>query len=254
MAALSQPIDHQDCLSDWRREKPSKLHQPLEWAKRKIRLKLGDVLNPLGLRVVERVDFTSLRRNIQAAHILDVGVAGGTPSLYARFPDAQLDLFEPARAHFAAIEQQVISKRNARLHRVAVSDQNGFGVLSRAGDSGATLLPTIPHNSAHANGQPVVIRRLDSILNSNDIKRPSLLKIDTEGTELAVLKGAAGIMDAIDTIVVEVQFRRSDTHQPHEVMQFLSSHGFILTDILDREVIQARVACTDFVFERLPAF
>ena len=162
-ANLVHRVDQGDCLSDWRSRKPSQRRHPLKWARRKVRLILGDLLRPLGLRVVEQVDFSILRRSIQASHILDVGVAGGTPSLYARFPGAQLDLFEPARAHFPVIEQRVVSKRAARLHPVALADKSGFGVLSRAGRSGATLLPTVSDGSTSPNGQPVVIRRLDSM-------------------------------------------------------------------------------------------
>ena len=91
-------IDQRDCISSWRSRKPTLRKNPLMWAKRKFRIKLGDLLRPLGMRVTEQVDFGSLRRDIQASHVLDVGVADGTPSLYARFPDAKLDLFEPAKA------------------------------------------------------------------------------------------------------------------------------------------------------------
>ncbi|MGI9409510.1 MAG: FkbM family methyltransferase, partial [Hyphomicrobiaceae bacterium] len=181
------------------------------WAKRKFRIKLGDLLRPLGMRVTEQVDFGSLRRDIQASHVLDVGVADGTPSLYARFPDAKLDLFEPAKAHIPIVERQVISKRNARLHCVALAEKNGFGVLSRPGSSSATLLPAVHHGPANPVCEPVPVRRLDDLLTRSDIERPCLLKIDTEGTELSVLKGATGIINDIDTIVVEVHFRRRNT-------------------------------------------
>ena len=243
-------IDQSDCLSTWRSRKPSLRRNPLKWARRKLRLKLADLLKPLGLRVTEQVDFGSLRRDIQASHVLDVGVANGTASLYSRFPDAKLDLFEPAKTHIPGIERQFASKREARVHCVALADHNGFGALSRPGSSSATLLPAVHTGSANPECEPVPVRRLDDILAPEDIKRPCLLKIDTEGTELSVLKGAVGIIDKIDTIVVEVHFRRRNTHQPHQILEFASKHGFVLTDMLEHEVIEGKVACADFVFER----
>ena len=243
-------IDQRDCLSSWRSRKPSLRKNPFMWAKRKFRIKLGDMLRPLGMRVTEEVDFSSLRRDIEAAHVLDVGVADGTPSLYARFPDAKLDLFEPAKAHVPIIEQGIVATRNARLHCVALAENNGFGVLSRPGSSSATLLPAVHQGSINPTCDPVPVRRLDGLLTSGEIERPCLLKIDTEGTELSVLKGATGIINDIDTIVVEIHFRRRNTHQPHQVLEFLSTHGFVLTDMLEREVIEGSVACADFVFER----
>jgi hypothetical protein len=96
----------------------------------------------------------------------------------------------------------------------------------------------------------VPVRRLDALLTPAEIKRPCMLKIDTEGYELAVLKGAEGILPAVDCVMVELHFGKPYAYAPQHVLDLLARHGFALTDMLDHEVSNGRVVCSDFVFER----
>lgn len=238
-------------LDNWRQRKPSLRRQPIGWLKRKIRLKLNDIVERFGWKLTETVDFSSLHPSIQAMHIIDVGVANGTPSLYARFPEAYLDLFEPVKAFRSAIEENILSSRDSRLHPIALSDWHGFGLMIRPGTSGGVLLPSIGCEPIdRPDGQQVVVRRLDEVLSASQLKGPTLLKVDTEGTELAVLKGATNILQSIDTVVIETHFRRRNTCTPDEVQRFLANYGFMLTDVLGGEVIEGCVACLDLVFQR----
>ena len=74
--------------------KPVFLKQPVKWLTRQMRLKAGDVLKVLGIQTVTKINFAHYRGG-DFAQVLDVGVADGSPDLYARFPNAALELFEP---------------------------------------------------------------------------------------------------------------------------------------------------------------
>lgn len=237
-------------MTQFHYEKPRLSKAPGAWLKRKLKLKLGDLIEPAGLRVVERVDFSALRAPRPFAHILDVGVADGTPDLYRQFPNALLELFEPSPEHHDRLERHVLGKRAGRLHRVAAGAANGQAVLSVTGRTGSTLLGITPSKAKDVALVEVPVRRLDGLLSAAEIKQPCLLKIDTEGYELEVLKGASGLMAAIDTAVVEVHFDKPQSYAAHEITDFLAGYGFGLSDMLDHHARAGRVVCADLVFER----
>jgi len=49
----------------------------------------------------------------------------------------------------------------------------------------------------------VSARRLDSILSRADLVSPVLLKIDVQGAEVDVLRGAGALLDAVDAVIIE---------------------------------------------------
>lgn len=68
----------------------------------------------------------------------------------------------------------------------------------------------------------------------DEIRQPCPLKIDTEGYEREVLKGASGLMAASDTVAVEVHFDKPQSY----------------SDMLDHHIRAVRVVRADLVFER----
>ncbi len=230
--------------------KPAFSRAPGAWLRRKLKLKLNDMVGPLRLRVLERVDFSALRSDVEFAHILDVGVAFGTPDLWQRFPGAFLDLFEPSPRFYERLEQGVLKSRPGRLHRVAAGSKNGEAEFHLSGPASSSLLGTADKPGRTFPSIKVPVCRLDTLLTAADIRRPCMLKIDTEGYELAVLKGAEGILAAVDCVMVELHFGKSYAYAPQHVLDLLGRHGFALTDMLDHEVSNGRVVCSDFIFER----
>lgn len=53
---------------------------------------------------------------------------------------------------------------------------------------------------------PVAMKRLDSVLRDVDLPEPGLLKIDVQGYEREVLRGATKTLKRIDSILLEVSF------------------------------------------------
>ncbi len=77
------------------------------------------------------------------------------------------------------------------------------------------------------------LRRLDSIL--GEIEAPALLKVDTQGYELEVLKGSISILRSIDAILLEVAIIEINEGAPlvHEVLGHMKSIGFVTYDLLE---------------------
>ena len=80
----------------------------------------------------------------------------------------------------------------------------------------------------------VELQSLDEILRENPgIPKPVFLSIDTQGSELSILKGAKETLKTVAAVMVEVEFDELYEGQPlfGEIHEFLTISGFILMDI-----------------------
>jgi FkbM family methyltransferase len=195
------------------------------------------------------------------ATVLDVGANRGQFALLAtrRFPRAQIVCVEPLAGPRATLERVFGDRRRVRVIATAAaasaSEEQMF--VSRADDSSSLRAPTDLQLTTFP-GTDVVERigvkteRLDVMLDSEGLARPALLKIDVQGGELDVLKGATGLLDAIDTILVECSFLELYEGQPlaDEIVRFLHGRQFRLTSVATPYVDAGQLVQADLVFAR----
>lgn len=239
--------------SDEAQRKPRLFSEPGAYVRRQVRLKLNDMLGRTGLRVFDRVDMTAIRTTTSFNHVIDVGVAFGTPDLYERCPGAKLELFEPSPQFYDGLEAGIMRQRDCRLHKVALGAESGEATFHLSGPASASLLGTQDKPGRTFPTMQVPVRRLDEVLTAADLVRPVILKIDTEGYELAVLQGAEGLLPSIDAVILELHLGKSYAYRPQQILDIMARHGFELIDVLDHEVRNHRVTCCDMVFERKAA-
>jgi FkbM family methyltransferase len=72
--------------------------------------------------------------------------------------------------------------------------------------------------------------KLDTLVKTNNFPLPDLIKIDVQGAELDVLKGAGETLKHCKHIIVELQHDEYNKGAPHytEVVDYLASQGFKL--------------------------
>ena len=82
--------------------------------------------------------------------------------------------------------------------------------------------------------QPIEEKKLEDIFNDFDLKNKNLfLKIDTQGYEFQILKGAEKILKEFKGIFVEVSLVELYEDQKNwlEIVEFIQSHGFKLWSV-----------------------
>lgn len=194
--------------------------------------------------------------------VVDVGAHRGQFALVARrrFPRARLVCLEPLAAPRSRLERALGGAADVEVLPFAAAAEEGESefVVSEADDS-SSLLPmtglqteTFPGTGAVAR-TTVRTKRLDDLLAAARLERPALLKVDVQGAELGVLRGAEGILEAIDEVLVECSFAELYRGQAlaGEVVAHLQARGFSLAAICSPVTRpRGRLIQADFLFVR----
>jgi FkbM family methyltransferase len=165
--------------------------------------------------------------------VFDVGAHHGdyAAAVLARRSAARVYCFEPSTHAFSTLQRRVGGR--AELRPFALGDRAGVGTLhaDRPGSEMASLFKRDLGSAGPAFSieESVEIRTLDEVREREDLGRIDLLKIDAEGAELLVLKGAARsiLEDAIEAIVFEYGGTALDSHV------FLRDFYAVLSDRYD---------------------
>ncbi len=75
-----------------------------------------------------------------------------------------------------------------------------------------------------------------------------MLKIDCEGGELDVLKGANNILEKVSYVIVEVRLQKIKTYNPSEIINFLYEKNFLWNKILDVYFAKDDIDYIDILF------
>jgi len=110
--------------------------------------------------------------------------------------------------------------RNTTIHAVALSDQPGEAVLRIPPDDGRASLE--PHNAVAGDRLTVPVARLDEL-----VEQPvGFMKIDVEGHELAVLRGAERILRADRPVLLIESEALHHPAAPFNLFEHLGERGY----------------------------
>ena len=192
--------------------------------------------------------------------IVDVGVAWGTPDLYAAWPDSFLYLIEPVEFFHSGLER-LLEKRAGVLVKAAAGEVEATSRItvrnSSLGLAGASLTSARRTSSPEDEWVDFEFRvdRLDRLVDVAAIPAGSLLKTDCQGFDHAVLLGASGLLPSIEVLIVEAHVFRYPGFESNSLPSLISiaeKSGFFLYDLLSPEYRKhdAALSQVDAVFVR----
>lgn len=156
--------------------------------------------------------------------VFDVGANIGewTTLISAVSPKASIFAFEPSAHTFESLKKNCSTLKNVRLENIGLGDANEQKSFYIYGEDSVLNSAIKRDNIQQEKTETVIFKTLDTFCKENDINHISFLKIDTEGNEVYVLRGAEDMIKkgAVDYI----QFEYGGT--------YISSH-LLLKDIYE---------------------
>lgn len=206
-----------------------------------------NLMEPLFLRglsrgVVAGTEHLDALQSMRCVHIVDIGANRGQFALAARkcCPFAKIISFEPLTEPASVFRRVFADDPLTTLHETAIGcqEQEADIHVSNADDS-SSLLPITSLQTGLFPGtseketRKIQVKRLDSILQREEIGKPALLKIDVQGFEKQVLEGCNSLLQEFTYIYVECSFVELYANQSlaPEVISFLAESGFGLSGI-----------------------
>ena len=181
-----------------------------------------------------------LSLGFQPQIIVDVGASDGAWSkdIDDMSIPAEYYLFEPLSSQTSEYREEM--QRSLQAHPHFHLQECALG--AEIGEVSIKILPevvastTLDLEGYSGDYRTIVVPRktIDSLVASQQIPVPNLLKIDTQGSELEILKGAINILEQIDVLLLETWLYRGYGRQTpllNELMAWLEPFGFRLWDM-----------------------
>ena len=129
--------------------------------------------------------------------------------------------------------------RNIKVFDIALGDKNDKLYLLLADKASAGTHRVISENTAGDAVQEIEVTTADNFIKRENLPIPSAIKLDVEGQEELVIKGAGSVLSnpACKTFVCEVHFailsNRGDDEAPNRIKNLLTEYGFTKIEWLD---------------------
>ena len=190
-----------------------------------------------------------LPRGIEVAHdlscafggknfttIFDIGAnIGETANSFLRdYPSAHIWAFEPSTELYSTLANSLSQCKRVTCERMAVGSSVGEATLLHAQDTTmfhiASLGSSLLRTETTADSETVKMTTLDLYCRQHSINMIDFLKVDTEGHDLEVLRGAANMLQQrmIGCVQCECGLNPENTfHRPlEELKSFIESYGY----------------------------
>ncbi|MGG5823046.1 FkbM family methyltransferase [Falsiroseomonas sp. HW251] len=170
--------------------------------------------------------------------ILDIGAYRGEWAIAARrlFPEAHIRLLDALEENAVALATAAARIGNATAGIAVLGREDGverdFHVVHAGVQTGSSLYA---ENTRFPREARRVVQRSLAARLAGDPRHYALAKLDVQGAELDILRGAGSRLEALEAVQMEVALRPYNAGAPliAEVLAGMEAMGFTAFDILD---------------------
>lgn len=175
---------------------------------------------------------------------VDVGANEGQFAQIFRtaFPEATLVSFEPIDKCFNRLKDNFKNDKNFHGYKTGVGAKKEQISFHPTDFSPASSFLKIKQDVATTfsikrapEATKIQVDTLDNLLAPFELRQPAFLKVDTQGFELNVLKGAQKTLQTFTLVLLELSLSQMYEDEPlfDEIYRFMTEHGFVMRAVLD---------------------
>jgi len=173
------------------------------------------------------------RANITPKIIFDVGANIGQTSNYFinHFPQSEIYSFEPVADTYRQLINNSSHSKNISCFNQALGSVTQKSTIYVNSSSGSSSING-KFNDQFLHTETIDINTGHNFCTKNNIEEIDLLKIDTEGFEMEVLKGFEPLLkDHVKMIYAEIGFIPDDIYKTYinDLLSYTSNYGFIVS-------------------------
>ncbi|MBK9982495.1 MAG: FkbM family methyltransferase [Saprospiraceae bacterium] len=164
-------------------------------------------------------------KSLKATHFIDIGANTGEFALIARasFPSAKIIAFEPQPIAFDALNKVMKKDKNFLSYQVALGEKETTAVMYISPFSPSS---SFLNKSEDAQPQEMQVQTLDHFENLISPTDTTIVKMDVEGYELSILKGAELFLKKTDWIYMECRSTETIGCSFDDLYDFLLQRGW----------------------------
>jgi len=187
---------------------------------------------------------------------LDIGANVGQTidRLTAALDRPRVHSFEPGPDSFAELSRSYGGRADVQLVNAAVGAEPGeLELIEFVQSDMSSLLEPGPEPMGPVKGRVAVeVRTLDDYCAAAGIERVEVLKSDTQGFELEVLRGASGLLGAgaVHLVLIEINLNDAYRGLPRldEIYGYCHDHGLRLVSLYNMHYLADRLSWADALF------
>ena len=199
----------------------------------------------------------------QPQYVLDIGanVGSWTDQMAVYFPDSHFLMVEANLKHSNAL-QSICDKHHKvefciELLSETSKDCNYHTLKNASADNLETGNSIFKEKTKHYSDSNTEIKilkskTLDNLLEEKNINKVDLIKLDVQGAEIAVLKGASDTLKNATFCLLEVQLQQWNEEAPlfSEVVEFMNENDFSVFDFIDKNLVSDYTVSIDVLFKK----
>lgn len=191
-------------------------------------------------------------KGMNPAVVYDIGANDGSWTHAARryaFPLARYEQFEANSQH-----------RHPNRHMVLLGDTEKDVTFYKAigpnvgTNTGASVYLEVTQHYVPGTYTEETLHMvpLDTYISRNNLPAPDFLKLDVQGAELDVLRGAQESLRSVQYVLLEASLHRWNRDAPmiEDVIAYMSAREFDLIDIVDTHTTEGYLMQVDVLFAR----
>lgn len=180
--------------------------------------------------------------------VYDIGAYRGEWTLQA------MDVL-PANTPFVLVEAneahcRVLEETGHRVLSAVLSDHEGPAAFYSSGGTGDSLFRENSRHYDDVESTTCMTATLAGLIAENSLPNPSFIKLDTQGAELAILRGAETLLPQVRCVYMEVPILRYNAGAPttDEYVRAMSAWGFVPAGLFEVHIGRGAVIQVDMLF------